>query len=338
MNKGITITSESLLKRYKNLFAQEEAKSADLIYIKLNNPNNLISVIVPTYNRIDLLKEAIDSINESNTFNYVTVIVDNCSDIKVSRKIEEYVIENRFNNLILYRCLSNSNSWNMALSLCQSTWVVMLHDDDLLNKDYFNEITLIVKSKPQASLVSVASNFLVQTKIPTNQKIYNWLYKTILNLNKNSIYLITKEDLLYFNFTPNTGMIFNREKAINIDGFHSDFSPIPDYVFAFKMSYFYDNVFFYNKVLTKIRLRENAGATQLQKNLVKIKLLEFRLSSYELILNHKLLDTIFVNFFKISNSNSKFIIVKKISKILAFFLEFVYMNNKLFFKKLKKDF
>jgi glycosyltransferase involved in cell wall biosynthesis len=334
MNQGITIESKSLLKRYNNLFAKEENISAELIYKNVVNPNNLISVIVPTYNRFDLLKEAITSINESNSFNYVIVIVDNCSDTNVSRNIEEYIIENNFNNLILYRCLSHSNSWNMALYLCQSTWVVMLHDDDLLNQNYFNEITLVVKSKPEASIVSVASDFLVQTKIPTNKKIYNRLYELVLKLNKNSFYLISKEDLLYFNFTPNTGMIFNREKAINIDGFHTDFTPIPDYVFAFKMAYYYGHVYFYNKVLTKFRLRENSGSTKSQKTLVKMKLNEFRVAINELNINHKLLDTIFVKLFKFSNSDTRFSILKKLTKILAFTIEFLYMSNKFLFKKL----
>lgn len=336
MNLSISINPKSLLNKYDLLFAKNEDVNAELIYESLDDPNNFISVIVPTYNRFDLLKEALASIYVSNKFNYIVIIVDNCSDILVSNAIKKYIIENNFKNLKLYRCNKHSNSWNMALSKCESIWVVMLHDDDLLNENYFEEIKFIANIKPEASLISVASEFLVQTKISFYHRCYNWLYQTALKLNNNAIYLVNKEDLLYYNFTPNTGIIFNREKAISIDGFHTDFSPIPDYVFAYKMNYYYGNVFFYNKMLAKLRLRENAGASEIQKIWVKEKLVEFRVAISQLNSNHGFFERFFIKLIKVSNSNDGSNIIKKSAKILAFIIEFLFMSYKFLFKKLNK--
>jgi glycosyltransferase involved in cell wall biosynthesis len=65
-------------------------------------PDPLFSFVIPTYNRVDLLKRAIESINDLGlNLSYEIVIVDNNSDVKMSRLFVEYLKKKKMEYKVL---------------------------------------------------------------------------------------------------------------------------------------------------------------------------------------------------------------------------------------------
>ena len=102
------------------------------------------SVLLPTRNRLDLLEYAIESVRGQNYQDWEIVISDNFSD----QDVEGYVRslgEGRIRYFRTDRFLPVTENWNRALEKSSGDYVVMLGDDDALEKGYFETMSLLVE-------------------------------------------------------------------------------------------------------------------------------------------------------------------------------------------------
>ena len=89
------------------------------------------SILIPTKNRAELLKDAINSILNQTYTNFEIVISDNCSEDNT----EEYVkslCEPRIKYIRQTVPLSVSENWNAANSAAEGDYIIMLGDDDAI--------------------------------------------------------------------------------------------------------------------------------------------------------------------------------------------------------------
>lgn len=99
--------------------------------------NNLVTVIIATYNREEYLAEAIDSCLLQQQVGTVIVIDDGST-----AEVHEY-LEARFSdlpNVVLHRFCDNKGSpraFNKGLELARDEYITFLGDDDVLAKDRF---------------------------------------------------------------------------------------------------------------------------------------------------------------------------------------------------------
>ena len=111
-----------------------------------------LSIVIPTYKRAKFLCEAIDSaLNQKPAdINYEVIVVSNDPEFslrdlcRVGRGYEHVA------NLSFYANEQNigmMGNWNRCLMLAQGKYVAYLHDDDLLNDNYLQEITKILTDK-----------------------------------------------------------------------------------------------------------------------------------------------------------------------------------------------
>lgn len=94
------------------------------------------SVLIPTRNRLEYLKFAVDSVLQQDYDNWEIIISDNCSD----EDIGGFVNSLRDERIKYYRTLSFipvTDNWNNALEKSVGEYVIMLGDDDGLMKGYF---------------------------------------------------------------------------------------------------------------------------------------------------------------------------------------------------------
>lgn len=103
------------------------------------------SVLLPTRNRLDFLKYAVDSVLRQNEPNIEIIISDNAS----SENIGEYV--KKLNDpAIKYsrteKFLTVTENWNRCLEYCSGDYVIMLGDDDILLKNYFKIIKKLIEN------------------------------------------------------------------------------------------------------------------------------------------------------------------------------------------------
>lgn len=102
-----------------------------------------ISVLLPTKNRLNLLKFAVESVVRQDYDDWEIIISDNFSE----QDIEGYVRslnDRRIRYLRTEKSLPVTDNWNNALSKATGDYVIMLGDDDCLLQGYFRTISHLV--------------------------------------------------------------------------------------------------------------------------------------------------------------------------------------------------
>ncbi len=119
----------------------------------------LISIIIPTYNRIGMLINAIDSILKQNYENYEIIIVDDCSKDNVEKEIEKY----NNDKIKYYRNEINSGAGiSRKNGYCKANgkYIVFMDDDDYyLDRAFFSKCIQIYQKMNNISFV--AGNSLI---------------------------------------------------------------------------------------------------------------------------------------------------------------------------------
>lgn len=115
-----------------------------------------ISVLIPSKNRLGLLKYAVSSILSQNDASIEIVVSDNAST-------EDYrgYIESLGDKRIVYHRLQTpvtvTDNWRQALSLCSGDYVLMLGDDDALAPNFTSAVRPYLSLKDGPDLVYLAA-------------------------------------------------------------------------------------------------------------------------------------------------------------------------------------
>lgn len=189
----------------------------------MKSPNALISVIIPTFNRIDLLERSIKSVLEQEYDNIEILIVNDGGEspekllqsLSSSRSI-------RYINLIKNSGVSASR--NTGLKLAQGEWIALLDDDDYYKENHIS------------SLFKAAIN----TK---NKFLYSLSeYKTIIKDNttlssKPFANVIYNRDLLMVaNFIPTPTWFFSKDLIAQAGYFDTELKAWEDWEWLLRAS------------------------------------------------------------------------------------------------------
>lgn len=181
---------------------------------------DLLTIALPVYKRTDFIRRALDSaVNQ--TVKCRILLIDNCSPHDEFREITE-----SYNNpLISYvrneYTVPLEENFNKCFELCQTPWVTILHDDDMLHIQYVEVAQKILQSKPNIG------GFAVKARV--GEKEWDGLFKKV---QLSDDFKILKEPFFYFNhLTPFVGVMVNRDMALKIGGFIRDYYPIADFDF-----------------------------------------------------------------------------------------------------------
>lgn len=120
---------------------------------------NLVSIIIPSYNRRKYLEEAIESVLKQTYENKEIIIVDDCS----KDGTEEHITEKYRNNtrIKFYKNKENSGagvSRKNGYDKSKGNYIIFMDDDDYYTNDDFIERAIeILKLKENISIVSSSS-------------------------------------------------------------------------------------------------------------------------------------------------------------------------------------
>ncbi|MBU7585853.1 MAG: glycosyltransferase family 2 protein [Nostoc sp. TH1S01] len=107
--------------------------------INLNLPEPLVSVVIPTYNRPDYLKQAIASAVNQTYQNIEIIVSDNCSDENPQAIIESF----HDDRIRFWRHPENvgmlANQMH-AFKMARGRYVASLHDDDIWNQEFLAKL------------------------------------------------------------------------------------------------------------------------------------------------------------------------------------------------------
>jgi GT2 family glycosyltransferase len=117
-----------------------------------------ISVIIPTYNRANMVCDCVDSVLAQKGVDLEVIVVDDCSPDDTGQKIKE-----RFGNDGRVRYMRNEKNSFQAVSrnngakVSKGEYFLFLDDDNLLDENAANELIRCFERHPDAGLVAPLS-------------------------------------------------------------------------------------------------------------------------------------------------------------------------------------
>ena len=92
--------------------------------------NELVSIIMPSYNTARFIKESIESVQAQSYSDWELIIVDDCSTDNTDGVVKEYLQDTRIRYLKNQRNSGAAVSRNYALREAQGKWIAFLDSDD----------------------------------------------------------------------------------------------------------------------------------------------------------------------------------------------------------------
>lgn len=182
---------------------------------KVQNPE--VTIAIPTYKRLHLLKEAVESaLAQKDAPNFEVIVVDNDS----ANDVAEWFITRSKNEPRLGYFANQDNlgivgNWNQCVFLARSNIISILHDDDLIGPHFIKTTYHQLDSDIKAVVCSVEVG-----EIPS----LDWTQSNIVR--KFNVALLALGSL-----SPFPGVIFRKSDFINIGGFNNENYPVEDYYF-----------------------------------------------------------------------------------------------------------
>ena len=125
--------------------------------------NPLISIIIPSYNRENLLSETLDSVMEQTYTNWECIVIDDRSTDSTNAILKEYSDrDNRF--IVISKPLEMkqgaSVSKNLGLQLARGEYIQFLDSDDILAENKLEkQFEALKKENEKVISVCITSNF-----------------------------------------------------------------------------------------------------------------------------------------------------------------------------------
>jgi glycosyltransferase involved in cell wall biosynthesis len=178
-----------------------------------------VSIIIPTYNRAERLKKAIESALEQDYENLEVLVSDNNSTDNTQDIVEEFFSDNRF--------IYNKNdtnigmifNWRKGLELSSGDYFLLLSDDDyLINNQFISQAVEIIEKYENILMVGSDGIFSNESK---NKKVE---YLSPLEEFNNG----KKIFMNYFNteaIQPMIcGCVYNKDFAIKVNSFSNKYN------------------------------------------------------------------------------------------------------------------
>lgn len=192
-----------------------------------------ISFFIPTYKRFQTLREAVNSIISLiglEKISYEIIIIDNYSDIEKNDAIDYYK-KNPVAHMKYYVNTINlgmEGNWNRGIVLANGKYISMLHDDDLLDKEYLVYIMKIMQKvenqkKKIGFIKTNTAYFTNENELPEIEQKNNHIIRKVFISD-----MVLKGG--GYTQTPTCGILFNKEALIEAGGFDEALHPSADQI------------------------------------------------------------------------------------------------------------
>lgn len=226
-----------------------------------------LSIVIPTYNRLDLLKESMNGILKQIKVDYkyeIIVICDNPKDIEISNYIRSLNLDN-LSYYINTKNLGLFNTMNLGVQLAQGEWVAFLHDDDLLKENYLKEINKLIHKHKDIGAIMVSTKQIGNVNYRSRLRetgLYKFLKPIKDKLSNGKMYQLRIFDNILWCAdqygAPSCGSVWNREKFLQVGGYNDEWYPSGDWFYMVEFNKKY-KVYKTSEQLGYYRWSENAS-------------------------------------------------------------------------------
>ena len=211
-----------------------------------------VSICIPTHNRSDFLKQALQSALNQTYKNIEIIISDNSTDNK-SKLLMSQFKDDRIRYYKNKISISSFLNVSKVAYLAKGKYIKYLLDDDLLKPDCVSKMVDILEKYPKVGVVMAPLEIINEKNLPIQPRFYffkkmKYLYK-YLNESRYINKEIIMQDFLtriYPCCVP-TGIMFRKSLFKYVGGFDKKYSYVGDLDlcmnFATKMDFYYIDEF-----------------------------------------------------------------------------------------------
>lgn len=113
-----------------------------------------VSVLIPTYNQCDLLKEAIESVLAQTLTDFELIVNDNASTDGTQQMVQGYFKDSRVRYFRNDSVIAMHENWNKCLDHVQGSYIKYLCSDDKFRPQVLEKMVAVMDQHPDVSIVS----------------------------------------------------------------------------------------------------------------------------------------------------------------------------------------
>lgn len=210
----------------------------------MSNPK--FSILMPVV-RCKFFKEAFESAQSQIFQDYEIIVLDNKADAEVSWVLDSKDVRVKY--FANETRLPPIENWNKGLSLCSGDYVVVLSDDDLLEKSFLDEVERFLHSEGYHELEIVR---VLRRNIDENGKAIDFSAPG-RTIERYAEFLYNNYRFSRYNVLSD--IIIKREPLIETGGFdQNELGWASDHIVAFKMAARHNKIGNLNKILMSYRV------------------------------------------------------------------------------------
>jgi len=191
-----------------------------------------VTVLTPTFNRPDYLKDTIDSVISQAQQNWEMIII-NDGGIDVKKIVEDFKdprlrYYNRRKNRGKASCL------NFALERAKGEYIAYIDDDDIWYPNHLEVLSKALDNNPEIGAVYsdlYAVFFLKDKSLPKRYTIHKYI-QVSRDYNRDFMF--------YFNHTLHVSLMHRKDLALKAGGYDENISVLIDWNITRKLSFFTD--------------------------------------------------------------------------------------------------
>jgi len=284
---------------------------------------SLISVIIPTYNRADLLPKTLDSVKNQTFKDYEILVIDDGSEDKT-----ENVITKNYPS-VHYEKITHSGlpaAKNQGIKLAKGEFITFIDSDDLWEPNFLKELYL-----PLSSVTNYSFSYCNSCLFNENGIFRDF---NLMEVHKKSGNIFPQ---ILQGFSLSTGSFLIKKECFDAAGWHDEnLKYCNDWDIWLRLSKIFEGIYV-DKVLLKIRKHENNMSKDRLKtalyNIRIIKKFQKEFNSTELHNRRKIKQVLYDNYRRAAHWYNK-----KGRMILAFKYYFLAATKIRYAKALTKFF
>ena len=140
--------------------------------------NPLVSVVIPTFNRYDFLKETVSSILAQTYGNIEVIIISDNSSDETSSIIDHFNDERCHFYGLTQKSSGPAAVRNYGLSKCKGSLIAFCDDDDLWTPDKLQKQVAVMNANTDVALVATNVRYFSESQ---NMLLYTAIIKNFLN-------------------------------------------------------------------------------------------------------------------------------------------------------------
>ena len=213
-------------------------------------PNPWITIVIPTYKRANLLKNALDSVVTQHhvSFFWDILIVDNEPDDGKENETERLIRSYQNERILYYRNSENiwvGDNFNRCILLARGKWVMMLHDDDMLISNALKVMGNYLRAydSEETPVGAIAASYIQVEYDPVRDEILSDVAERnnywSLQPQNYLLYQLTHNNVKFLSHVggaaPTNGSTFRREAVLKMGGFNETWGISGDLILFYNL-------------------------------------------------------------------------------------------------------